>query len=48
MAIANRFVAAVAVLGVLMGVPGVQAQKLSADGAMQTFNFLEDQFFSDV
>src|ERR1039457_4255160 len=48
MAIANRFVAAVAVLGVLMGVPGVQAQKLSADGAMQTFNFLEDQFFSVV
>jgi uncharacterized protein (DUF885 family) len=25
-----------------------RAQKVSADGAMQTFNFLEDQFFTDV
>ena len=27
---------------------GTRAQKLSADGAMQTFNFLEDQYFTDV
>jgi uncharacterized protein (DUF885 family) len=41
-------IAAAAVLGVLMSVPGVRAQKLSADGGMQTFGFLEDQYFTDV
>ena len=45
---ANRLVAAAAVLGALMGVPGARAQKLSADGAMQTFGYVSDQFFSDV
>ena len=28
--------------------PAVPAQHLSADGALQTFNFLADQYFSDV
>ena len=27
---------------------GVQAQKMSADGGMQTFGYISDQFFSDV
>jgi uncharacterized protein (DUF885 family) len=31
-----------------MAVPGARAQSLSADGAMQTFHFLSDQFFTDV
>ena len=44
----NKLAAAVAVLGVAMGVPSARAQKLSADGAMQTFNYLADQFFSEV
>ncbi len=35
-------------LGALMLPTGTRAQKLSADGAMQTFNFLEDQYFTDV
>ncbi len=45
---AKRVVTAVVVFGALMGVPGARAQKLSADGAMQTFGFVSDQFFSDV
>jgi uncharacterized protein (DUF885 family) len=48
MAMTNKLAAAVAVLGVAMGVPSARAQKLSADGAMQTFNYLADQFFSEV
>src|ERR1019366_8262591 len=48
MVITNKLAAAVAVLGVAMGVPSARAQKLSADGAMQTFNYLADQFFSEV
>src|ERR1035441_9281978 len=48
MAMTNKLAAAVAVLGVAMGVPSVRAQKVSADGAMQTFNYLADQFFSEV
>jgi uncharacterized protein (DUF885 family) len=48
MAMTNKLAAAVAVLGVAMGVPGLRAQKVSADGAMQTFNYLADQFFSEV
>src|SRR3984893_15755913 len=31
-----------------MSIPAVPAQHLSADGALQTFNFLADQYFSDV
>jgi uncharacterized protein (DUF885 family) len=37
-----------AVLGILMLLPTAPAQRLSADGAIQTFNFLADQYFSDV
>src|ERR1039457_4522574 len=48
MAMTNKFAAAVTVLGVAMGVSSARAQKLSADGAMQTFNYLADQFFSQV
>ena len=44
----NKLAAAVTVLGVAMGVQSVRAQKVSADGAMQTFNYLADQFFSEV
>ena len=42
-----------AVIGVVLAgsavsATSVRAQSLSADGAMQTFSFLEDQFFTDV
>ena len=40
--------AAVTLLGALMLNPAAQSQHLSADGGVQTFNFLADQFFSDV
>ncbi len=40
--------AVVAVLGMAMGVPSARAQNVSADGAMQTFDFVSDKFFSDV
>ncbi|HEX3374286.1 MAG TPA: DUF885 domain-containing protein [Edaphobacter sp.] len=40
--------AAVFVLGTFMLTPAVPAQHLSADGGLQTFNFLADQYFSDV
>jgi uncharacterized protein (DUF885 family) len=39
---------AVTLLGALMLTPAAQSQHLSADGALQTFNFLADQYFSDV
>jgi uncharacterized protein (DUF885 family) len=39
---------AVVLLGALMLTSAAQAQHLSADGALQTFNFLADQYFSDV
>jgi uncharacterized protein (DUF885 family) len=32
----------------LLVAPAARTQKLSADGAMQTFNYLSDQFFSEV
>ena len=32
----------------LLGAPGMEAQKMSADGATQTFGFLTEQFFSDA
>jgi uncharacterized protein (DUF885 family) len=35
-------------LGTLMSIRTAPAQHLSADGAVQTFNFLADQYFSDV
>src|SRR5215471_4073751 len=37
-----------ALLGTAMLSPSSPAQKLSADGAMQTFSFVSDQYFSDV
>jgi uncharacterized protein (DUF885 family) len=40
--------AAVILLGALMLTSSAQAQHLSADGALQTFNFLADQYLSDV
>ena len=40
--------AALALLGTLMIASSASAQHLSADGAPQTFNFLADQYFSDV
>src|SRR5712672_2083246 len=39
---------AVLLLGTLMLTAAAPAQHLSADGAVQTFNLLADQFFSDV
>jgi uncharacterized protein (DUF885 family) len=40
--------AAAAFLGALMLTPTAQTQRLSADGGIQTFNFVADQYFSDV
>ena len=54
LAMATNRIAATGVLmgmfvaGAIFGTTDVRAQKLSADGAMQTFGFLEDQFFTDV
>jgi uncharacterized protein (DUF885 family) len=39
---------AAALLGLTMTKPTARAQKVSADGAMQTFGYLSDLFFSDV
>ncbi|HEY2039565.1 MAG TPA: DUF885 domain-containing protein [Edaphobacter sp.] len=35
-------------LGITMLSPAVSAQRIAADGAAQTFNFVSDQYFSDV
>src|ERR1035441_10721511 len=43
-----RFATTGVLLGMVMAMPSAHAQKLSADGAMQTFNYLADQFFSEV
>jgi uncharacterized protein (DUF885 family) len=40
--------AAVAFLGALMLAPTAQTQHLSADGGVQTFTFVAEQYFSDV
>jgi len=37
-----------ALLGTAMLTPAAPAQRVSADGAMQTFSFVSDQYFSDV
>jgi uncharacterized protein (DUF885 family) len=37
-----------ALLGIAMLTPAAPAQRISADGAMQTFSFVSDQYFSDV
>jgi uncharacterized protein (DUF885 family) len=44
----SRFLALLILAGVLVLPQTANAQHLSADGALQTFNFLADQFFSDV
>jgi uncharacterized protein (DUF885 family) len=53
MAITKRAGVFAVMLGIIVGVSGeglktARAQNVSADGAMQTFGFLSDQFFSDV
>src|ERR1700733_6150356 len=48
MAMIRRLAVFTTLLGAFMLPTGTRAQKLSADGAMQTFNFLEDQYFTDV
>ncbi len=48
MAMIHKLAVPAALFGALMLSTGAHAQKLSADGAMQTFNFLEDQYFTDV
>jgi uncharacterized protein (DUF885 family) len=40
--------AAATFLGAFMLTPAAQSQHLSADGAVQTFNFLADQYFTEV
>jgi uncharacterized protein (DUF885 family) len=40
--------AATALLGMSMLIPAANAQHVSADGGVQTFNFVADKFFSDV
>jgi uncharacterized protein (DUF885 family) len=40
--------AAIALLGTSMLIPEANAQHVSADGGVQTFNFVADKFFSDV
>jgi uncharacterized protein (DUF885 family) len=44
----KKLVVTAALFGFLMTGQNVHAQKLSSDGAMQTFGFVSDQFFSDV
>jgi uncharacterized protein (DUF885 family) len=44
----NKSLLGSVVLGVLMAGTSVRAQKVSADGAMQTFDYLANHFFSDV
>lgn len=38
----------IALLGIAMVPPIAHAQRISADGAMQTFGFVSDQYFSDL
>jgi uncharacterized protein (DUF885 family) len=44
----RKLAATAALLGSFILPNHARAQKVSADGAMQTFNLLEDQFFTDV
>ena len=44
----NKLAVTTALLGLLMTVPNARAQNVSADGAMQTFGVVSEQFFSDV
>ncbi|WP_260706825.1 DUF885 domain-containing protein [Edaphobacter flagellatus] len=43
-----RPLAAIALAGTLMLTPAAPAQRISADGAAQTFGVVSDQYFSDV
>jgi uncharacterized protein (DUF885 family) len=43
-----RRLAVLATLAISISIPAARAQHLSADGAVQTFNYIADQFFSDV
>jgi len=44
----NKLAVTAAVLGAMMSGAGTRAQRVSADGAMQTFGVVSEQFFSDV
>jgi uncharacterized protein (DUF885 family) len=44
----NKLPATALLLGSLLVAPAARTQKVSADGAMQTFNYLSEQFFSQV
>jgi uncharacterized protein (DUF885 family) len=44
----TRLTLTAALLGTTMLTPAAPAQRVSADGAMQTFSFISDQYFSDV
>jgi uncharacterized protein (DUF885 family) len=51
MGMAKKFAVMAVLLGVWMtqaGVCGAAGQKVSVDGAMQTFGFISEQFFADV
>jgi uncharacterized protein (DUF885 family) len=43
-----KFILTAALLGTAMLSSSAPAQKISADGAMQTFSFVSEQYFSDV
>src|ERR1019366_8768301 len=43
-----KLAAMIVLIGELMATPDALAQRVSADGATQTFGFLSDQFFSEV
>jgi len=44
----NKLAVTAAILGAMMGTAGARAQRVSADGAMQTFGVVSEQFFSEV
>jgi uncharacterized protein (DUF885 family) len=44
----SRLTSLLLLLATLLAAPQIKAQHLSADGGVQTFNFIADQFFSDV
>jgi uncharacterized protein (DUF885 family) len=43
-----RKIVAIAFTGILTLTPAIRAQHLSADGGVQTFNYLAEQYFTDV
>ncbi len=44
----NRLALGLAGLGGVMGAGAARSQNLSADGALQTFDYLSDQFFTEA